>query len=213
MGGCCDARGCDKVFGPKFAAHVADRYRKRGLDRTSQRMVDWLAAQGIEGATVLEIGGGVGEIQLELLKRGAAHTTNLELTDAYDGHARALADEAGVADRMDRRIGDVAADDSVAEPADIVVLHRVVCCYPDIDRLLEAAAEHAERAVVLSHPPRNLLSRTLLGIQNLGLRVMGREYRTFAHPPEVMVEILRRHGFAASHIHRGPIWHVLVATR
>ncbi len=43
-------------------------------------MVDWLVAQGIQGSTVLEIGGGVGEIQLELLRHGAARTTNLELS-------------------------------------------------------------------------------------------------------------------------------------
>ena len=34
-------------------------------------MVEFLESRGIDGATVLEIGGGIGEIQLELLKRGA----------------------------------------------------------------------------------------------------------------------------------------------
>ena len=67
MAGCCDARGCDQVFGPRFAHHLAKRYRRRGLDRTSRRIVDWLVAQGIEGASVLEIGGAIGELQLELL--------------------------------------------------------------------------------------------------------------------------------------------------
>ena len=50
----------------------AARYRRRGLDRTARRMVDLLTEAGIDGATVLEIGGGVGEIELELLERGAA---------------------------------------------------------------------------------------------------------------------------------------------
>ncbi|MEO6019527.1 MAG: methyltransferase domain-containing protein [Knoellia sp.] len=199
------------MFGPRFAKHVAARYRKRGLDGTAQRMVDWLVAQGIEGATVLEIGGGVGEIGLELLRHGASHATNLELSPAYDIEASHLIAEAGLVDRVDRRLGDIAAEGAVAESADIVVMHRVICCYPDADRLLGAAADHADRFIVLSHPPRNVLSRSLLFVENLTLRVRRREYRTFAHPPEQLREILGGHGFSTDDVHSGLIWQVLGA--
>lgn len=213
MSDCCTPAGWDEVFGPRFARYVAARYRKRGLDRNAQRMVDWLASQGIEGASVLDIGGGVGEIGLALLHRGAARATALELTSTYDAPAAALAAEAGLADRVDRRLGDIATDGSVADAADVVVLHRVVCCYPDAQHLLAAAADHAGRAVVLTHPPRNAFTLTLLVVQNLGRRILGREFREFVHPPAEMVQVLRDHGFSAAYLHRGPIWHVLVASR
>jgi magnesium-protoporphyrin O-methyltransferase len=213
VSGCCDPRGCDQVFGPGFARHVAARYRKRGLDRTAQRMVDWLGVQGIQGATVLDVGGGVGELGLELLHRGAARATTLELSTAYDAPAADLAAQAGLADRVERRIGDLAADGSVAEEVDVVVLHRVVCCYPDAERLLAAVADHARRAVVLSHPPRNALWRAGSALQNVGLAVLGREYRSYLHPPAEMAQVLSDHGFTAEHVHRGPTWHVLAATR
>ena len=58
-------------------------------------MLDFLTAQGLDGASVLEIGGGVGSLELELLRRGATRATNLELVDSYDDDAAALADEAG----------------------------------------------------------------------------------------------------------------------
>src|SRR4051794_9043550 len=156
---------------------MAKRYRKKGLDKPSQRMVGFLEGK-VDGATVLEIGGGVGEIQLELLKRGAARAVNLELSPAYDAEASALAREVGVQERVERRIHDIASAPEQVEPADIVVLHRVVCCYPDYEKLLGAAADHARRALVFSHPPRNLLSRALVCGQNLGFRVMRREFRT-----------------------------------
>ena len=171
MARCCDPRGCDDFFDPRFAGRVAKRYRERGLDRTRQRMVDFLAEQGLQGATVLEIGGGIGEIQVELLKRGAARAVNLELSPAYDAEANALLQESGLADRAERRIHDIAVDPEGVEPVDVVVLHRVVCCYPDYERLLTAAASRARRLVVLSFPRRNLVSRAFIALQNAGLRI------------------------------------------
>src|SRR4029453_2332161 len=109
---------------------MAKRYRKKGLDSTAQRMVEFLEKRGVAGATVLEIGGGVGEIQIELLKRGAAHALNLELSPAYDDEATRLLREQRLEDRVERRLHDIAADPEAVERADVVVLHRVVCCYP-----------------------------------------------------------------------------------
>ena len=78
------------MFNPRFARRRATRYRKRGLEKTARRIVELLAQRDVQDATVLEIGGGVGEIQIELLKRGAASATNLELSPGYDAEARQL---------------------------------------------------------------------------------------------------------------------------
>src|SRR4051794_14594881 len=118
MAGCCDPRGCDDFFGAGFARKLANRYRKRGLDRTARRMVAFLEARGVAGGTVMEVGGGIGDIQIELLKHGAAHAANLELSGAYDGEARRLLAEAGLEGRADRRLHDIAVDPEGVEPAD-----------------------------------------------------------------------------------------------
>ena len=100
MPGCCDPNGYDAIFGARFARRVAHKYRKRGLDRTSRRIVDFLLERGIRDATVLEIGGGVGEIQVELLRHGATHATNLEMATGYESEASRLLEHAGVAGRV-----------------------------------------------------------------------------------------------------------------
>jgi magnesium-protoporphyrin O-methyltransferase len=208
MAGCCDPRGCDQFFSAGFARRVAKRYRKRGLDRTARRMLEFLQSRGLEGATVLEVGGGVGEIQLELLKRGAERTVNLELSPGYEQEAERLAREAGVDRRVDRRLHDIAVDPADVEPVDIVVLHRVVCCYPDYERLLGAAADHARRLLVFSHPPRNPISRAILAAENLGFRLTRKDFRVFAHPPPAMLAVLERHGLRPVFTHRGIPWQV-----
>jgi 2-polyprenyl-3-methyl-5-hydroxy-6-metoxy-1,4-benzoquinol methylase len=187
---------------------VAARYRKKGLDETARRMVEFLELRGIEGATVLEIGGGVGEIQIELLKRGAARAVNLELSPAYEEEANRLLREAGLGERAERRLHDIAVDPEGVEAADVVVLHRVVCCYPDYERLLGAAAQRARRLLVFSYPPRNAASRSFIAAMNLVFTLLRREFRTFAHPPTAMLGLLGQRGLRRTFAHRGLVWQV-----
>lgn len=208
MSGCCDPSGYSAVFGGRFPRAQQRRYRRRGIDRTARRMVDFLDAHGLDGANVLEIGGGVGDVQLELLRRGAGRATNLELVEEYDVAAAELAAEAGVADRMDRRIVDIATDPDAVDPADVVVLHRVVCCYPDHERLLRSAADHARRLLVFSYPRQHLLIRAAVGAENLQRRLTGNTFRAFTHPPQDMMRVLHDAGLRTSYEHRGPVWAV-----
>ena len=155
----------------------------------------------------------MGEIHVELLKRGARRAVNLELSPAYDGEARALLAEAGLSGRVDRRLLDIAVQPDGVEPADAVVLHRVVCCYPDYERLLGAAADRAGRLLVFSYPRRNLVSCVFVAAQNLAFRVTGREFRTFAHPPEAMLDVLRARGLQPAYSDEQRVWAVAGLTR
>lgn len=213
MSACCDPRGYDRTFDSREARRRAEQYRRRGPDRTERRIVDLIADRGVTGASVLEIGGGVGEIQVELLRRGAASVTNLELSAAYDDEARRLLAEAGLAGRVERRIADIAVDPDAAEPADVVVLNRVVCCYPDFPRLLGAAADHARRLLVFSHPPRTLLSRAVIGGANVAFRFTGGGFRVFAHPPEAMRAVVAEHGLRPVAPTVGRVWQVDAVAR
>jgi magnesium-protoporphyrin O-methyltransferase len=208
MAGCCPSRDYHRFFNQRFARRLATRYRKRGLDPTAQTMVQFLRQLGLEGASVLEIGGGVGEIEIELLQAGAARAQNLELSSAYEQQARALAAQAGVQERIDWRLHDLAQDPGAVAPADLVVLHRVVCCYPDYARLLAAAADHARRALVFSYPRRNAVSRAFLGVFNLVMRMTRSRFRSFAHPPGAMLAVLEDHGLRRTFQRHSLIWQV-----
>jgi magnesium-protoporphyrin O-methyltransferase len=196
MTACCDPAEYDDVFTSKYARRLAKSLRASGLDDTAAKMADFATDQGLDGATVLEIGGGVGGLHMELLRRGASQATNIELSTAYEGEAARLLAETGLADRVSRRNADVVADSSATPEADIVVLHRVVCCYPDFPALLGLAADRARRALVFSYPRPRLLTRTETVMENLGYAVRRRTFRTFVHSPEDMLAVLAKHGHA-----------------
>lgn len=209
MGKCCGGDDYDAFFNSGRAKKFARQYRKRGLTNTSSLMVDYLCAHGIDGASVLEIGGGVGQIQVELLRRGAAQVTNLEISTNYEAEATQLLEQAGMTSRVTRRFVDIAkAPDEVAS-ADIVILHRVVCCYDDYAALLSAAGSHAEHLLVFSHPPRNVLVRGEFWIKNFVRRIRRNPFRTFVHPPSAMVSALHATGLKTGFEHRGWSWNIV----
>lgn len=210
MGECCDSNsGYQSTFGDRFARRIARRYEKHGLNKTQQQLVGFLTERGLQDASVLEIGGGLGEIQIELLRRGAAHVTNLEISEGYEARAAELLRESGMTDRVNRRFLDIAVEPDAVEPVDVVVLHRVVCCYPDYERLLGAAGSHARRLLVFSHPRETLLNRVVIGWENLLRRVRRNDFRAFVHPPDAMVEVLRDQGLKPLYQRNGLVWQVV----
>jgi magnesium-protoporphyrin O-methyltransferase len=176
-------------------------------------MVAFLRGRGVEGASVLEIGGGIGAVQVELLEAGAARATNLELSPEYEEEAAQLAREHGLASRVERRLGDVVRDPTLAGEADAVVMHRVVCCYPDYDALVGAASERARRYLVMSFPRPRLLIRAGMGAVNLAARALRWDYRTWVHPPRALVAAAERHGLELAAESHGRIWQVAALER
>lgn len=209
---CCRPSGYDKVFGEKLARHDAKKYRRAGLPASARWIVDSVVGRGVSGADVLEVGGGVGAIQLELLKAGATHTVNVEFSPGYEAAAAELAGEAGFTGRIDRKIGDF-AQDGPFDDADVVVMHRVVCCYPDYERLIGEAAKRAQRVLVFSFPPRNLVSRTINASANLWMRITRRDFRSYVHAPETMIEVARRQGLEPVARRKRRIWLAVALVR
>ena len=191
----------------------ARRYRRGGLDRTSRRIVDFLKAQGVEGRTVLEVGGGIGAIQIELLKAGASRAVSVELTPTYEAVAGELLREAGLADRVERRVMDFAQASCEVEMADVVIMNRVICCYPDMPRLAGAAADHTGRVLVMSFPRASWWMRMGLGLANAMLWLARREFHIFVHPPSQIFETSERQGLAPVLDRRGILWTVAALRR
>jgi magnesium-protoporphyrin O-methyltransferase len=73
---------------------------------------------------------------------------------------------------------------------------------------LATAAEHAQRLVVFSYPPRNTISRLFVATQNLAFRLRRREFRTFTHPSAAMLTVLKGRGLRLTFEHHGLVWRV-----
>lgn len=213
MSDCCTPKGYRWVFSERSARSQANRYRRRGLDGPSQRIVDYLKTQGVEGRTLLEVGGGIGAVQLELLKAGAARATSIELTPTYESVASELIAEAGLTGRVERRVMDFAQTSGEVDGADIVIMNRVVCCYPDMPLLTGAAADHAARTLVMTFPKYSWWTRAGLGAGNVMLWLMRRQFHIFVHRPSAIIATSRSHGLHPVLDDSGFLWKLVALDR
>jgi magnesium-protoporphyrin O-methyltransferase len=210
---CCSATGYRWAFSEKRAWREARRYQRRGLDPTSRRIVDLLKLQGVDGLTLLEVGGGVGAVQIELLKAGVTRAVSIELTPTYEKAAGRLLRTTGLEDRVERKVMDFAQAAGDVEPADIVIMNRVLCCYPDMPTLAAAAATHARQVLVLSFPRRTWWTRLGLSLANLALRMTQRGFQVFVHRPERILATAESRGLTTTLNRAGIFWQMIALRR
>lgn len=187
-----DACGCDEfasIFDRRNADGDLRRYRSEGPDRTTRMLLDLIRAQGVDGATVLDIGGGIGVIDQELLRDGASRATLADASGASVTVAREAADAAGLADRMTFVHGDAVRRADDIGPADVVTLDRVICCYRDVESLVRLSAGWAGRLYGIVLPRDRWLVRAAIAIESAWFRLTRRAYRPYAHP-NAMVDAL-----------------------
>ncbi len=214
MGGCCRPHDYDKVFDEKHARSKARDYARNGLSGDSQRIVDLVRGRLPPGYSVLEIGGGVGEIQLELLKDGAARALNIELATQYERVADEMIRERGLADRVERRLGDFVREAGTIQSADVVIMNRVLCCYPDLEALVGAAADHARHYMVMTFPVDRWWIRCGIAAANTFLAIRGSTFRGYAHATNAVIAMAESRGaLRLSEHRRGLIWQLVALER
>ena len=201
------------MFDHKMARRQLRQYRRKGPGKATRRLIHAVAPGGVEGRTFLDIGGGVGAIQHELMDRGAASGTSADAASAYLAAARAEAEARGYAERVQYVDGDFVKRAGELEPADIVTLDRVVCCYPDMPALLGAAAPLARRALGLVFPRGTRFIRSGVALVNLIQRLRKHPFRVFVHDPAEIEALLQRHGLSRRYLRDGFLWRVVVFAR
>jgi SAM-dependent methyltransferase len=181
--------------------HWSRRVRKRPTAAVvTGDLLDALEEAGIRDRTLLDVGCGIGDLIGGALARGASRAHGVELSAKAVTEARRLADERGLGDRVSFTVGDGAR---IPLPlADVVVLNRVFCCYPDIDGLLERSLLAAGSVYAFTAPP----SRGVLGavakvqtrLSNVWYRIRDRKFggfRVFVHDLERVDATVRAAGF------------------
>jgi magnesium-protoporphyrin O-methyltransferase len=213
---CCtpgDGTGYDRQFDARHAATKLDAYRRNGPAAMTRLLIDALADGGVAGLTVLDIGGGVGAVHHELLEAGAEGAVDVDASRAYIAAAMEEAQRQGHGDRVRHLVGDFVRLSDEVEPADLVALDRVICCYPDVQALVVRSAALARRRYGLVYPRDTWLARVGIAIENFGHRLSGSAFRAYVHRTAEVEALLAAQGFVARVRRANLIWQMAVYER
>ena len=209
----CQCEGIEREFDATFAKKELKRFRRAGPRKTTQMLLNAMRNGPMEGMTLLDVGGGIGAIQFDLLKRGVTRAISIDASSGFQDAARREALNQGFSDRIEYVYGDfVQLADSLPD-ADIVTLDRVICCYDDMPALVNAAAGKARRRCGFVYPRRAWWTRSAARAANLWFRLRGSPMRTYIHSPEEVDQLLRRAGFHLMSNRNTPFWRVDVYHR
>ena len=208
---CCEIT--DNAFSDAEARSEMRNYRRRGPMKQTKLMLEAIRSLGLRNADLLDIGGGIGAIHHELLKDVAQDATHVDASSAYLREAKAETARRGHSERVHFIHADFTEVASELPKADIVTLDRVVCCYPDFQRLLTAAAEHSQRALALTYPRDAWYLRIGLQIANFFQKLRNDPFRVFLHPISEMDLLLKQEGFERVSLRRLFVWEMALYRR
>lgn len=233
MSACCST--LTGKFDDAYVAKELESRREEGPGKTALRLADAVASvrsgpDGLEGASALDIGAGFGDVLGLLFSRGLEKGVHVEASAAYSRAARELAREGEYVDRVQFVVGDFvdvasgaaggdgareeAADRTIrGAAADVVTLDRVICCYPDMPALLDAAGGRTRDVLALSAPRSRWPVRLVIRLQNLGRRLKGDPFRTFVHAWPDMDRRLQTNGLERVRDGGTLIWRIGVYRR
>ena len=210
---CCHCDLADKEFGEKTARRDLARYRKRGPNACTRKLISAVRGHAITSVTLLDVGSGIGVLTHELLNGAVASATLVDESSAYQAAARDLAGENGTADRCTFVSGDFVEVQPALPGADLVTLDRVICCYPDVARLLGAVADTGASWCGLSYPRDRWYIRAAIAVLNSGLWIRRSDFRVFVHPERHVLKLLEGRGFVLRSESGTFVWKIVLLER
>ncbi len=210
---CCQCQALDRLFNTREARAELRRYRRRGPAKTTRLLVQAIAAQEVAGMTLLDIGGGVGAIQLALLAAGVGSATDVDASRAYLEVAREASEQDGYSERARYIFGNFVEIAPELAPADIVTLERVVCCFPDMPALVGASASKTQHLYGLVYPRDTWWMRLGARVVNAAMWLQRSAFRFYVHSQAAIEAELRRQGLVWQYATTTGPWHVALYTR
>ena len=211
--GCCQCQGIENVFDEKAAKRQLKRYLKKGPSRTTRILLDEIRKKGVQGLDFLDIGGGIGAIQYDLIKAGASKGTSIEASSAYLDLVRDEEFHNDLAKKVNFQIGDFTTMASEVKSFDIVTLDKVICCYDDMSELVGLSSKIARKIYAVIYPRSVWWTKLLFPMMNFYPIIKGNSFRVFIHPTEKVEEILFDNGFKRNYYTKTFFWQIAIFTR
>ena len=184
----------------RFFSQLAGLHRWRsrlfGLEKTQKQILNAIRDNGIDEATILEIGCGTGDLLIALLQQGAASAVGVDISVKMLDEARRNTFDKELVNRTEFHLGDYVDLADNLETSDITIMDKVVCCYPNPERLLKAALPNTRHAIALTYPKDRAFTRIGIAVFAFIMKMLKSDFRPYVHKPEDIKKWITEEGFS-----------------
>ena len=210
---CCQCQGIENMFDKKTAKRELKRYIKKGPSKTTAMLLDAIHKEDVQGLDFLDIGGGIGAIQYDLIKAGASNGTSIEASSAFIDLVKEETLQSGLDERIDFKHGDFTKTASDVDTADIVTLDKVICCYDNMSELVILSSKLARKIYAVIYPRDVWWTKLAFLFINFYSIIKGSSFRVFIHPTIKVEEIIFGNGLKRNYYATTIFWQVATFTK
>lgn len=183
---CCPhAQSASRLFS-FFARSYRKRFEKRGFEPSQRQLLEGLQNAGYQNASILEIGSGVGHLHQTMLEQGANTAVGIDLAEDMISEAKLWANDRGLQDKVAYYAGDFMQLIDKIDSADIGLLDKVVCCYPDAEGLIQRSLSKTRKIYGLTYPRDRWYNRAGVSFMTLCMKLLRSDFRPYVHDPQLV---------------------------
>ncbi|MCW8854158.1 MAG: class I SAM-dependent methyltransferase [Gammaproteobacteria bacterium] len=213
MSCCCPHAQSASRFFSFFARRYRQRFEKKGFEPSQKQLMEGLSQAGYQGLTILEVGSGVGHVHQTLLEQGAASAVGIDLAPEMIKEAERWAEDRGLTERTRYIEGDFIHQTNEIETADVCVMDKVVCCYPDAEALVKITLTKTSKIYALTYPRNKWYVRLAIGLAAFMLKLIRSDFRPYVHDPELIEHWIADQGYSKTYEARTFVWLTQVYTQ
>ncbi len=192
---CCDYEIFDKAFDKELAEQELNEYLSTGLKKSSRPLMHVLNALPVHGKSLLDIGGGIGAITFELFAKSIQSAVHVDLSKASVDTFRAEVNRRSLRHKVESLHGDFLSHSDAISTSDLVILDKVICCYEDMEQLVNHSVRKAKYWYVYSIPRNSWLVRFRFFLDDVSDWLNGRYIPVYFHSNTAIEAIAVGAGF------------------
>lgn len=182
--------------------NMVKKHEEDGIPGSAKIQVDAIIASKSKKA--LDVGSGPGSVLIGLLEGGVDEVIGVDLSEEMIKLSKDRISSRDLEERVTHYNGSFLEYD-LEDDVDAISLHRVLCCHPDREGMLDKAMSVNPKAITLTVPRDWKIARMIVGVLNILAKKFDK-FSPYYHAQKNIDKQILDQGYQIVNQNKGKIW-------